>query len=801
MRSRVFASSIALLILLGTCACAQDYMGLLWNQTVKEILSDIDVGDVNGDGRLEVAVSGSSDGLVYLFDSAGNALWKRDVASYINAVKVADLDGDGRAEVVTGHADMYVFNSTGSRVGQFSTQNGVFQIKAADVSGDGKNDIILASYDKGSCDNGFIYALDCSGNSAGVPCRQLWKYDVGKSIPFDFDVADYDGDGRKEIAVGLVYRASGSNKMSGCEKVFNKPSAVQVLKSDGTLLWQYQTASGIMAVGSGDIRGDGKKAIVAGGYPDLYVISSDGKLLWSDSKTALSYVQSVAVADLYGDNRSEVLAGSNKLTVYDDQGKMLWSGDTDSRVYSLAAGDIDHTGIPSIIVGSSSIFVFDGKGAQRWKSPSHTSYGFVRVADIDGNGYGDVISGSVKGVYAFQTMEYAKRVRADELYKQAIILATTNPTLAVEKMREARNLYGELNMMDKVSDTINQIARLTDTTGKAGDLMAGAESDLNMSKALLAAGDHINASKYAMSARDMYNAPQVNNKVKAAEADEIIALAKVVLAGNASDELMLANESYHMRDYNASLAHALKAQEYFDFIGDMERRQKAAEVAYGLRELMGLNPKNQTTDLILNDLYGLPQKLKGLSPMLLVLVILAAAIVVMMFAVTLYFWRLSRRKTLNLENLHKTRYPKDEEIPKAQEEPLSHRRELQTKVEKYRTTQEDEYKSMFPPSSRGEPSLRRIPPAERHKPADAEKKPAKPLPEEASRPALQGRPADMPRPARTFEPPVRVPEKKQQQAPEAQTPLAPNKGIVKMRICRRGLCLKTKPIRKSVRGF
>jgi len=641
------AAAFIAIALLASHAQAEDYMGLVWNQSVKEILSDIDVGDVNGDGRMEVAVSGSSDGLVYLFDYNGNLVWKRDVMSYINTVRMADLDGDGKDEVVTGHADLYIFDGQGNRTGRFNVQNSVFEIDTGDLDGDGRKDIIFSSYDKGECKDSTIYAL------SGATRKELWRYNIGKDLPFDMVVGDVNGDGRMEVAVGLVYRVKNSNSAMGCTKMFDKPSGILLLSGQGGLVWQYQTGSGVVSIAMGDVDGDGSMEVAAGGYPDLSVVDGDGKLIWQDNTNINTYVEDVIAADLDGDNRSEVAAASNKVDVFAPDGKLMWTGVTDARAYSLAAGDLDGDGKRELVAGSSSVYVFSQDGKELWKSPPHTSYGFVRTGDLDRNGYDEVVAGSVKNVYAFKTLVYAKKLRALNLYKQGVALSSTNREAALEYLRDARDLYSELGMLREVTDCVNLIDTLSDASGKTTTVRAEALEALNESMRLLAAGDLLKASGLAAKARGKFSS--INDEIGVSDVKEFMDGLKPALLSNASYEITLANESYSAGDLAGALSHAEAAGSYYGFAGDDEGAAKAGELAGTLREALGIKP-DEGPKTTLPDASELIGRLKALSPAILLGLGLFLAFAIILVVMSLYFWRLGRRKKLDVRRLHVINY-------------------------------------------------------------------------------------------------------------------------------------------------
>jgi hypothetical protein len=783
--STVFAASLAI-ALLASPAIAQEYMGLVWNQSVKEILSGIDVGDVDGDGRMEVAVSGSSDGLAYLFDSSGGLKWKRDMASYINTVRMGDVNGDKRMEVLTGHADLYVYDGAGNRTGRYNTQNGVYDIRTGDVNGDGVDDIVFATYDKGECKDSLVVALD------GPTRSELWRFNVGKDLPMDMEVADVDGDGKAEVIVGVIYRSKSSNKMMGCEKIVNKPGSAMLIGSDGKLRWQYQTSGGVVSVATGDADGDGRLEVALGSYPTVYLVSADGKELWENNKVISSYVEDVDMADLDGDNKSEVIAASSAVFAFSPTGVLLWTGKTDSRAYTLAAADVDDDGHPEVLAGSGSLFVFGRDGTELWKSPSHTSYGFIRAADVDGNRIKEVVTGSVKNVYVFRSSIYAKKLRAESLFKEAVILAATSPQQATEKFKDAMRLFSEVGMIDRVADCSNQIRRLTDTSGKVGGLMLEAETALNKSKEYLAAGDFLNAGRYAIRARYTYSS--LNDTFKSDECDRIDKEVRAALLVNASLELVLANETYHARDYNGSLAHALKAEEYYDFLGDFERKEKASMIAANLRDILGINAENDTTTGAGRYISDALSRLKGLSMPVLIALALVVVVVLIFVVITVYFWRLSGRKTLRESELHRVYYKEDASKPEpptsqpAGDDPLKRRRAAANSFEKYKTTGDEDraaYVALQKP--RETPPVKfRHPTVERYRTeAETSKAEAFTAQRERNGPLLQRKPLE----AASVE----------SKASTGRVELTPNKGIFMAKSCRRGLCIKTKPIKKAPR--
>ena len=141
----------------------------------------LSVGDVNGDGRLEVVALGYD--CVRIWSDAGELLINRSLPgllteSYINLTcpLLADVDGDDAIDIVF-HQDnlIYALHNDGTDITGFplstadKMDNGVC---VSDVDGDGKNEIIAA--DK----SGNIYAWKTNGKSTVIEWGRS-RFDTG----------------------------------------------------------------------------------------------------------------------------------------------------------------------------------------------------------------------------------------------------------------------------------------------------------------------------------------------------------------------------------------------------------------------------------------------------------------------------------------------------------------------------------------------------------------------------------------------------------------------------------------------
>jgi hypothetical protein len=254
-------------------------------------LAVVGLGDVNGDGRGDVAASGTAPpgapagtGRVFVYSGATGALL-RNLSSPAQQVggnfggaigAVPDITGDGRPEIVVG-ADgekvgqfpkagrVYIFNgATGALIRTLPTINpqfGGFGVSVAgvpDVNGDGKGDILVGAPFH------YVGAKDNAGRAylfSGADGSTLKVLYPGKPVLggfFGFAVApapDLTGDGKADLAISAP----------GMERVFVYSGAngafVKTLASPGN---GNKTGFGVALAGIADVSGNGRGEVLIG---------------------------------------------------------------------------------------------------------------------------------------------------------------------------------------------------------------------------------------------------------------------------------------------------------------------------------------------------------------------------------------------------------------------------------------------------------------------------------------------------------------------------------------------------------
>jgi FG-GAP-like repeat len=314
-----------------TAGVQRDYRLLVYPQTAGGSLArprshrldprssgQADVGDMNGDGRADVAVVGS-DGVDVLYGRDGGLSRPANVLRWpgLSQVLIRDMNRDGRGDLVVGatavdRGKTGVFVLTKSRRG-FSVRRVhpyVFrEVETGDVNGDRRPDLVAIGNRDSHAFTGATLLIQCLQRRGGdFRCSDI-AHPLGQTGgPDGLEVADVTGDRRADIVITgggniprarvVVYRQAPRGKLG---------AAVQ-----------YHAADIPRAVEAGDVNGDGRLDVVVvhSGFPyvGLFLQTPDATLdaekLHKDFYGS-DDVRGLALGDITRDGRTDIAAAGD----------------------------------------------------------------------------------------------------------------------------------------------------------------------------------------------------------------------------------------------------------------------------------------------------------------------------------------------------------------------------------------------------------------------------------------------------------------------------------------------------------
>lgn len=346
--------------------------------------SNTTIGDLNGDGRNDVAVL-EDNGLrifVYYQNSGGTldppVIITTDIK--LQNIAIADINNDGLSElIVSGNTT----TSAGwlGRVGIFSqdhvthvlgapqefilSTNNVVSMTVADLNGDGKLDLVVS----GSGTNGVLsFLFQQSDGTLGSEVTNT-SFPVNNSIS-DMHVADMDNNGLNDIVLQTDQQPFAVIKQTS-QGVFNTSPEYYIPQSNGNY-WHSPFALG-------DVNGDGLTDLIIANdfdrFLSIFLQNSDGKLSGPTLITT-PYIEpnEVHIADLDGDGLNDIV--------------IFTAGHRVSILYQYpdhSFSDIFGYYLPVTITGGTTLFQM------------------LSVGDVTGDGPLDIVSAwTIDGLYVLR---------------------------------------------------------------------------------------------------------------------------------------------------------------------------------------------------------------------------------------------------------------------------------------------------------------------------------------------------------------------------------------------------------------
>jgi hypothetical protein len=367
----------------------------LFDQTMLADVFATAIGDVTGDGKSDfVAYTTSQQGTIVVYAGLGDGTFdvpESIIGGRAGDLVVADVDRDGRLDVVTADYDgddVSIVLAPFVPAMSVTTPQDAQAAVVVDLNGDGKLDLAVADGLGGE-----VSVLLGDGNAMFQPHRDF----TATEQPLAIVTGDFDHDGKPDIAT--------------LDDDLSDDGAITVLLGDGTGALSPQPTIVLGTIGlyrsllAADLDGDGNTDLVVNALgSDAAVLRSngDGTFAAPVAAGAPGAMIAIALADLDGNGTPDLVGVNGSGSIYEMLGKgdgtfaaATTRGDPVGTELAVTAADLDGDGKADVVVVSQDLLTVFTRNATTSYAAGGTG---VMLADVDGDGVLDAVSLNAAGM-------------------------------------------------------------------------------------------------------------------------------------------------------------------------------------------------------------------------------------------------------------------------------------------------------------------------------------------------------------------------------------------------------------------
>jgi hypothetical protein len=268
------------------------------------------VGDFDGDGHVDLAFANFTTNATEIYSGNGDGTFRRTAifpvpSGYLADVAAGDFDGDGKTDLAIllgGSLEVHLQRNGALSENSVSSYANGSSLDVIDFNRDGRADLLVHHEQFGGSS---LYPVASQGDGT-FSWAGSGIGGGGYHLGYTLAIGDIDGDGFPDVAV-----VDWGNGYQATLHVFRNEPAVFV---ESAVLTLERTSASVMLA---DFDGDGRQEIAVvqpgpnGGLPELLVYRSpDASRLFLVSRQTLPLAASVTIADVDGDGVPDLILWS-----------------------------------------------------------------------------------------------------------------------------------------------------------------------------------------------------------------------------------------------------------------------------------------------------------------------------------------------------------------------------------------------------------------------------------------------------------------------------------------------------------